>query len=608
VTLRPGLPEQAGATWWLTRFVILRFLGLVYLTGFLVAAHQLVPLIGHHGITPADTYMERVEAHFGGKWEAFWELPALFYWNCSDAFLQGVAWTGVVLSALVLVGFANVPIMLVLWFLYLSIIHTGGLWYGYGWETQLLETGFLGALLCPFLDPRPFARRAPPIIVLWLFRWIIFRIMVGAFLIKWRGDECWRDYTAMLYHYETQPVPNPLSRYLHFSPVWFHKFEVAWNHIVEAIVPAFLFLPSLPLGMLHSNKAKIAIRSVSWVAAVGVVILFFVCRAWYFSPENGGDPASGEPMLLYLYAVMALACCVVPALTVGRPMPRLGAVLRMVRHTTGILLVSFQVILITSGNLSFLNWLTIVPALACFDDSFWRRVLPRFLTRRAEAAAVDERVKRDKPMRAAVHWTHLGLATAFAIMVAVLSVPVVKNLCSQRQAMNASLSPLSQKLHFVNTYGAFGTVGRERYELVFEGTDEFIPNEVAKWQPYEFKVKPGDLKRRPAIITPYHHRLDWQIWFAAMASPNAYPWTVSFTWRLLENEPGTLSLIEKNPFPDKPPRYIRVVRYRYKFAPPDNADGAWWTRERMDMWLPPVSLQNANIRNFLTTQGWLPRE
>src|SRR2546428_4449264 len=123
--------------------------------------------------------------------------------------------------------------------------------------------------------------------------------MLGAGLIKLRGDACWRNLTCLYYHYETHPIPNPLSRVLHFMPHWFHQLAVLWNHVIELLVPWFAFGPHLA------------------------------------------------------------------------------------RHGAGVLLVSFQFILILSGNLSFLNWLTIVPMFACFDDSFWRYVLPKPLVGRA---------------------------------------------------------------------------------------------------------------------------------------------------------------------------------------------------------------------------------
>ena len=119
----------------------------------------------------------------------------------------------------------------------------------------------------------------------------------------------------------------------------------------------------------------------------------------------------------------------------------------------------------------------------------------------------------------------------------------------------------------------------------------------------EFKAKPGDPNRRPAIIAPYQPRIDWQIWFAAMASPAEYPWTLHFVWKLLHNDTGTLSLLANNPFPNAPPHYIRARLYRYQFAPP--GDRAWWRREPIGEWLPALSTDDAEFRRFLTAMHWL---
>ncbi|HEX3731280.1 MAG TPA: lipase maturation factor family protein, partial [Opitutaceae bacterium] len=160
----------------------------------------------------------------------------------------------------------------------------------------------------------------------------------------------------------------------------------------------------------------------------------------------------------------------------------------------------------------------------------------------------------------------------------------------------------------VNTYGAFGTVGRERLTVVFQGTDSDRPN-GAEWKDYPYLAQPVDVRQRPRQIAPYQPRLDWQMWFAAMQPFNReYAWTLNLTWKLLHNDPGTLSLFGGNPFPDHPPRYIRAVLYRYRFAPPRNPQGLWWTRETVDMWLPPLSAQSAELQGTLRTFGWLPPE
>src|SRR6184192_1712756 len=213
-----------GNSYWLTRFVILRLLGFVYAVAFLVAAQQLVPLVGEHGLTPAKHFLEIVRTQLGSRDAGILRVPTL-------------SWFGFGLSLVVLSGYANAILLAVLWAMYMSIVHIGQIWYGYGWEIQLLETGFLSIFLCPLLDGRPSPKSRPPILVIWLFRWLGFRIMIGAGLIKLRGDPCWRDLTCLYYHYETQPIPNPISRYLHFSPLWLLKFETAWNHFIELIVP-----------------------------------------------------------------------------------------------------------------------------------------------------------------------------------------------------------------------------------------------------------------------------------------------------------------------------------------------------------------------------------
>ena len=146
---------------------------------------------------------------------------------------------------MVAAGFANALLLAVLWVLYMSIVHVGQDWYGYGWEIQLLETGFLAIFLCPLLDPRPFPRREPPMAVIWLFRWLVFRIMLGAGLIKLRGDPAWRDLTALYYHFETQPIPNPLSRWFHFLPRVVLRIGAGFNHVAELVAPWFVFGPRI---------------------------------------------------------------------------------------------------------------------------------------------------------------------------------------------------------------------------------------------------------------------------------------------------------------------------------------------------------------------------
>lgn len=492
---RQWYPE--GSQYWLARFWFQRALACIYLIAFLIAANQYIPLLGEHGLLPARLFLDPIE---------FWDAPSVFFLDASDGFITAIIWLGVALAALALTGISerfqtliSATVWALLWFCYLSLVNVGQVFYGFGWEIILLESGFLAIFLGS-------ARSKPPVIVFYLLLWELFRIMFGAGMIKLRGDSCWRDLTCMLYHYETQPLPNPLSWHFHHLPLWVHKASVVCNHLVELVVP--------------------------WL---------------FFAPKR-------------------------------------------VRHVTGALTVLFQILLILSGNLSWLNYITIVLCIACFDDSLLARLTPRFVSRLVPKA--DARPGQ-------MSFARLFLMSLLTLLVLALSVRPAMNLFSRRQLMNASFEPL----HLVNTYGAFGSVTRERFEIVIEGTDSDSPDDQAVWRPYEFKGKPGDVNRRPGIVAPYQYKLDWQMWFAAMSSYRHHPWILNLVAKLLAGDRKVLSLFAKNPFPESPPQYIRAELYLYRFTA-SRADGHWWKRERVGAYLPPLSVNEPTFRQILREQGW----
>ena len=473
-----------GGEYWLVRLLVLRGLALLYLLAFLVAARQFRPLAGEDGLLPLEAYVDR---------RSFAERPSLFHRFPDDRVVGAAAWTGVGLSALALLGApgwlprpyvlpASMALWAALWGLYLSFVNAGQLFYGYGWESMLLETGVLAV----FLGAGPYAA---PAVVVWLLRWVLFRNMFGAGLIKLRGDACWRELTCLDYHYETQPIPNPLSWFAHHLPDRFHRVETLGNHVVELAVP-FLYLAPQPFA-----------------AAAGLA-------------------------------------------TIG-----------------------FQGWLMLTGNFSWLNALTVVLAASTFADG----VLAGWLPLAPPAATL-----------ALPGWFQVAVL-ALAALVLALSVRPTRNMLSSTQVMNTAFDPL----HLVNTYGAFGSVTRTRYELVVEGTDEAVVTPDTAWRPYGFPGKPTDPSRRPPQVAPYHLRLDWQLWFAAMSpTPRRSPWVYRFVEALLRADEGVRSLLREDPFPDEPPEHVRVRRFRYRFTTPaERAEtGDWWHREPVGTYLGPVSL------------------
>lgn len=481
-----------SADYQFTRFVFQRCLAIIYFFGFLIAVNQFQGLLGDQGLLPVRLFVKRI---------GFWDSPSLFYFFHHDAFVSFMAWLGLGLSVLAFLGISDlfstwwsVLVWFLLWVIYLSFVNVGQTFYGFGWESLLLETGFLAMFLGS-------TRTSTPVILIWLLRWILFRVMFGAGLIKIRGDSCWRDLTCLQYHYETQPMPNPLSWYFHHLPIWVHRAGVVFNHFVELIVP---------FG--------------------------------YFGP-------------------------------------------RPVRITAAILTIVFQFVLILSGNLSWLNVITIVLCISCLDDRFLNFILGPVL-------AV-------LPVAGTTQGVPQTVIYGVLVLVVVLSIKPTLNLFSNIQIMNTSFEPL----HIVNTYGAFGSITRERTELIIEGTTDsrLMPETV--WKEYEFKGKPGDVFRRPPQVTPYHYKLDWQMWFAAMSSYQYNPWLLNLISKFLQGDEKVLKLIRENPFAESPPKYIRVRHYLYKFT--ESGEKAWWKRELIGEYLPPLSLSDPAFRELLQSQEWL---
>ena len=350
--------------YWLGRMVLERGAAVVYLLAFVAAAAQFRALIGEHGMQPVPRFLAG---------QSFWRTPSLFHLRYSDRVFAAVSWFGAALSAAIVAGAADaVPLWaamlmwLTLWVLYLSIVNVGQTWYAFGWESLLLESGFLMIFLGN-------DQVAPPVLTLWMARLLLFRVEFGAGLIKMRGDPCWRDLTCLYYHHETQPMPGPLSWFFHHLPKPLHRIEVAGNHFSQLIVPFGLFAP----------------QPVASIAAAIIV----VTQLW----------------------------------------------------------------LVASGNFAWLNWVTILLACSAIDDSSIAALLG---------------VPAHSAFSTPPLW-FAALVVGFAAAVLFMSYWPVRNMLSSRQRMNMSFN----SFHLVNTYGAFGSIGRIRREVVIEGHGRSTPHQ-----------------------------------------------------------------------------------------------------------------------------------
>ena len=227
----------------LSRWLFLRLLGVVYLVAFASLAVQLTGLVGEHGLLPAAPFLEWAHSIYGR--EAYRLLPTLFWFGAGDMALQLVAWAGIALSILLIVGVAPVAVLAALWVLYLSLTVAGQDFLSFQWDALLLETGLLAVLWAP-LGWFPRGKETPPsTVVRWLLVFLLFKLMFLSGLTKLlSGDPTWRHLTALDYHFETQPLPTWVGWYAHQQPSIIHRAETAVMFLIELGAPWLLLAPS----------------------------------------------------------------------------------------------------------------------------------------------------------------------------------------------------------------------------------------------------------------------------------------------------------------------------------------------------------------------------
>ncbi len=245
-----------------------------------------------------------------------------------------------------------------------------------------------------------------------------------------------------------------------------------------------------------------------------------------------------------------------------------------------VLLVLGQLGIALTGNYGFFNLLAIVLCLALLDDVTLRRVLPLRL-----AAGEAE------PL-----WWRRVTATLAAVIAPLSALTFAREigatLPGARGSGDAAILRAIAPLRSVNGYGLFRVMTTERPEIVIQGSRDSV-----HWREYEFRWKPGDVTRRPGFVAPHQPRLDWQMWFAALDPAGAEAWLAGLMRGVLEGTPQVVSLLGADPFPDAPPRYVRLAYYHYRFSTRAERarTGAWWSRELTGYLTRPVSRADLSL-------------
>ncbi len=510
----------------LTSAVFIRCIGGIFLLAFLSAAVQMPGLYGSDGISPVRLLLAPAQGQFG--WAHMLNYPSIFWFNCSDDFLNLVPLTGAVFSLLALLGVFAGPSILVSWFLYLSIVTVGQEFMSFQWDILLLETGFLCIFLASWrpldflytlLGRQSFKKTAIPFWLIenvepspaltWLCRWLLFRLMFQSGLCKLEsGDQAWRNLTAMTYHYETQPLPTPIGWFAHQLPDQLLLLSTVLVFVLELLLPFLIFA---------GRRARLLV-------ALGTTFL--------------------------------------------------------------------QVLILLTGNYCFFNFLTIALCLMLLDDKTFCRPKTEAATRvRSHAYGTlidigcrfyDVAKSSASKLRLLIVVPVVTLIVALNLNRTVLTVGGAGGLSEPL----AAVAEFTQPWHIVSGYGLFAVMTTSRPEISIEGS---LDGE--NWKEYVFKYKPGPLDRAPPIVAPHQPRLDWQMWFAALGSVMENQWLVSFAEKLLNGSPDVLALLETNPFPSEKPKYIRANVYDYHMTDWKTLfkTGKWWKREYKGVYLPAVT-------------------
>ena len=249
------------------------------------------------------------------------------------------------------------------------------------------------------------------------------------------------------------------------------------------------------------------------------------------------------------------------------------------------LMIFLQLVIALTGNYCFFNLLTLALCLLLIDDAIWRRNV-RQDNRAVRAYSSGAPSDRALPSRLLMYG---------AIIVIIVSLPINAWLVftafkpdAEWPRRLAFAYEHLEPFRIVNGYGLFRVMTKDRREIVIEGSADGID-----WLPYEFKWKPGNVMRAPGWCAPHQPRLDWQMWFAALGTPERNPWFIRLAICLLEGKPDVIRLFAHDPFPNQPPRYVRAILYRYRFttAKEHRQTGAWWKSQELREYLPAVSLQ-----------------
>jgi hypothetical protein len=268
---------------------------------------------------------------------------------------------------------------------------------------------------------------------------------------------------------------------------------------------------------------------------------------------------------------------------------------RRLRLLCFLIVTPFQIGIILTANLAFLNYLVLALGVLLLDDEFlvpWFRGAKFFsrASKRCHSERSEESRSDSTPQRRTRFLAPLGMTVSALVLFWIFYNTTALLLLMIFPALPLPTSPivLLEPFRISNEYGLFAVMTRARYEIEFQGS-----NDGQVWIAYPFRYKPQDPREAPRVHAPYQPRLDWNLWFASLGSWRENPFVVRAEVQLLRGSPSVLSLFAGNPFPDKPPRQVRAVLWQYWFTDlkVKRAEGLWWRRKFLGLYAPTLELE-----------------
>lgn len=600
----------------LSRNIYLWSVAVIYLFAFASLYVQFPGLYGKDGILPARKVLRYTDKPLLEQLE---DTPTLLVLSPyigldTEQGMEFLCLLGVLISfsAVLVESLRGSIVFLILWCLYYSLYQVGQVFLYFQWDSLLLETGFLTVLVAPltFFRWRSTTTKYHDQITFWLVRWLLFRLMFASGVVK-LTSRCptWWGLTALTYHFESQCIPTPAAWFFHQLPVWFQKLSVVITYIIEIPIPLLFFAPirRLRLFAFYTQVLLqlmiITTGNYNFFNLLTITLSFSLLddehvNFWLRRSKRKQSSSSWLEFLwnlfvvlveLTVYALLVYCTCFYFSLEIDWEKKRIESKTAFTYHEFIQWLKTIIVPTIWVGVLS-LTWEIVVAMLRC---AFVRGFLWKLWT--------------------TLQWAIF--ATAAAGMFAISLVPYTY----LEYEANSNIWPAVNKMYtavdryqLVNSYGLFrrmtGVGGRP--EVIVEGSYD-----QQTWMEIEFMYKPGNISAAPTVLIPHQPRLDWQMWFAALAHHSHSPWFTSFVLRLLQGKKEVIRLVQVDeanyPFSSEPPVYIRAQLYKYWYTNADDTGAMpkqWWRRHRVEEFYPTVFLGDPKFDAMLNEYGFKDKE